>query len=94
MAAGAGRGGHLLHSPGTDRSAATGRRRLEQRRRRARFSVIDFRLKPHAGRWESGSLNVAGISALGASLELLLEIGIVTVAARIFELTDHLCEPA
>ena len=40
------------------------------------FAVIDFRLKPHAGRWESGSLNVAGISALGASLELLLEIGI------------------
>ncbi len=55
------------------------------------FSVIDFRLKPHAGRWESGSLNVAGIHALGASLELLLDIGIVTVAARIFALTDHLC---
>src|SRR5262245_4844823 len=34
------------------------------------FSRIDFRLKPHAGRWESGSLNVGGISALGASLPL------------------------
>ena len=31
------------------------------------FSRIDFRLKPHAGRWESGSLNVAGITVLGAS---------------------------
>ena len=56
------------------------------------FAVIDFRLKPHAGRWESGSLNVAGINALGASLELLLEIGIETVGQRILELTDHLCQ--
>jgi cysteine desulfurase/selenocysteine lyase len=56
------------------------------------FSRIDFRLKPHAGRWESGTLNVAGIMALGASLELLLEIGIPAVTARILELTDYLCE--
>ena len=55
------------------------------------FSVIDFRLKPHAGRFESGSLNVAGISALGASLELLLEIGIPAINERIIELTDDLC---
>ena len=40
------------------------------------FATIDFRLKPHAGRWEGGTLNVAGITALGASLELLLPIGI------------------
>ena len=50
---------------------------------RATSPVIDFRLKPHAGRWESGSLNVAGITALGASLELLLEIGIDAVSARV-----------
>ena len=56
------------------------------------FSVIDLRLKPHAGRWESGSLNVGGISALGASLELLLEIGIDKIAERVLELTDFLCE--
>ena len=56
------------------------------------FARIDFTLKPHAGRWESGSLNVAGISALGASLGLLLEIGIDQVTARLRELTDHLCE--
>jgi cysteine desulfurase / selenocysteine lyase len=55
------------------------------------FSKIDFRLKPHAGRWESGSLNVAGIAALGASLELLLEVGIANIAKRVLELTDHLC---
>jgi selenocysteine lyase/cysteine desulfurase len=58
------------------------------------FSRIDFRLKPYAGRWESGTLNVAGITALGASLELLFEIGIPTVTARIMELTDYLCEAA
>jgi selenocysteine lyase/cysteine desulfurase len=58
------------------------------------FSRIDFRLKPHAGRWESGTLNVAGITALGASLELLLEIGIANVAERVLALTDHLCTRA
>jgi selenocysteine lyase/cysteine desulfurase len=55
------------------------------------FGRIDFQLKPHAGRWESGSLNVAGITGLGASLELLLEIGLDRIAARVEELTDHLC---
>lgn len=55
------------------------------------FGTIDFRLKPHAGRYESGSLNVAGITALGGSLELLLEIGIDAIAKRVLELTDYLC---
>jgi selenocysteine lyase/cysteine desulfurase len=61
------------------------------------FSRIDFRLKPHAGRWESGSLNVAGIAGLGASLELLLGIGIPAIGERVLELTDYLsaqCEAA
>jgi selenocysteine lyase/cysteine desulfurase len=58
------------------------------------FSKIDFTLKPHAGRWESGTLNVAGIHALGASLELLLGLGIANVAGRVRELTDYLCERA
>jgi cysteine desulfurase / selenocysteine lyase len=58
------------------------------------FSRIDFTLKPHAGRWESGSLNVAGITALGASIELLLDIGIDKIAARLVELTDLLCTEA
>jgi selenocysteine lyase/cysteine desulfurase len=58
------------------------------------FSRIDFSLKPHAGRWESGSLNVAGITALGASLELLLEIGIEAIKVRVLEVTDYLCENA
>jgi selenocysteine lyase/cysteine desulfurase len=55
------------------------------------FSKIDFQLKPHAGRYESGTMNVSGITGLGGSLELLLEVGIDTVAARVIELTDYLC---
>jgi cysteine desulfurase / selenocysteine lyase len=58
------------------------------------FGRVEFRLKPHAGRWESGSLNVGGILALGASLELLLAIGIDALQQRVFELTDYLCERA
>jgi selenocysteine lyase/cysteine desulfurase len=58
------------------------------------FSTIDFTLKPHAGRWEGGALNVPGITALGASLELLLAAGVENVERRILELTDYLCDRA
>jgi selenocysteine lyase/cysteine desulfurase len=58
------------------------------------FARIDFTLKPHAGRWESGTLNVAGIHALGASLELLLGLGMERIGERVLALTDHLCERA
>lgn len=58
------------------------------------FSRIDFRLKPHAGRWESGTLNVGGVVGLGASLELLLSIGLHVIADRVLTLTDYLCEQA
>jgi cysteine desulfurase / selenocysteine lyase len=56
------------------------------------FSRIDFRLKPHAGRWESGTLNVGGIHTLGASVQLLLDAGIAVLHQRVIELTDYLCE--
>lgn len=56
------------------------------------YHTIDFRLKPHAGRWEGGALNVPGLWALGASLELLLNAGIPNVATRVLELTDYLCD--
>ncbi|MGL6094430.1 MAG: aminotransferase class V-fold PLP-dependent enzyme [Fimbriiglobus sp.] len=58
------------------------------------YSTIDFTLKPHAGRYEGGSLNVPGVAALGASLKLLLETGTEHVAARVLELTDTLCDRA
>lgn len=56
------------------------------------FSTIDFRLKPHAGRWESGTLNVGGIVALGASLQLMSEIGMQIITERVLALTDALCD--
>jgi selenocysteine lyase/cysteine desulfurase len=56
------------------------------------FSRTEFRLRPHAGRWESGTLNVGGIAALGASIDLLLERGIDEIARRVLALTDSLCE--
>ena len=55
------------------------------------FSTIDFRLKPHAGRYESGTLNVGGTIAMGASLDLLLAVGVETIERRILDLTDRLC---
>lgn len=58
------------------------------------FSTIAFDLKPHAGRWEGGALNVPGIAAMGASLRLLLDLGIETARARVLELTDYLCAKA
>jgi selenocysteine lyase/cysteine desulfurase len=56
------------------------------------FSQSDFRLRPHAGRWESGTLNVGGISALGASIDLLLGVGIDEVARKVLHVTDYLCD--
>jgi cysteine desulfurase/selenocysteine lyase len=56
------------------------------------YHTIDFRLKPHAGRWEGGAVNVPGLWAFGASLDLLLAAGIPNVSARVLELTDYLCE--
>jgi cysteine desulfurase / selenocysteine lyase len=58
------------------------------------FSRIEFRLKPHVGRWEGGTLNVAGVVGLGTSLELLLGVGIDHLAERVLSLTDRLCEQA
>ena len=49
-------------------------------------------LLPDARRFDSGVYNVAGIGALGASVELLLEIGIEQVQVRIKALTDQLAE--
>ncbi|HEY2784270.1 MAG TPA: aminotransferase class V-fold PLP-dependent enzyme [Fimbriiglobus sp.] len=58
------------------------------------YAAIDFKLKPHAGRYEGGALNVGGLSAMGASLEMLLAAGIDAVGRRVLELTDYLCDRA
>jgi cysteine desulfurase / selenocysteine lyase len=60
----------------------------------AEFSTIDLHLKPHAGRWEGGTVNAGAIAGMGESLQLLLDAGIENVRNRVFELTDYLCERA
>jgi len=56
------------------------------------FSRIELDLKPTAARYEGGSHNMAGFLALGASLRLLLSLGIENVAASILDITDAACE--
>ena len=50
----------------------------------------DFTLRPDASRFECGSPNTLGLYGLMGSLELILEVGIKEIEARILELTDHL----
>jgi selenocysteine lyase/cysteine desulfurase len=49
-------------------------------------------LRPGAVRFEEGSPNTAGIFGLGAALDLLLELGLEAIAARVLALTDGLVE--
>ncbi len=49
-----------------------------------------FRLKTGAGRFEAGTLDIAAIAALGASLSLLEEVGMEQVRLRIFAVLDEL----
>ncbi len=56
------------------------------------YGNYDFTLRRDAKRFECGSYNIPGVLALGASLELLLQVGIELVQQRILALTDHLCE--
>src|SRR3989337_3172027 len=52
------------------------------------YDHIDFRLKTNSLRFEEGSLNVMGIYALGAAIDLLVEVGIDRIQARVIELGD------
>lgn len=49
-----------------------------------------FEFRRDAGRFEPGSYNIPGILALGASLDLLLSIGVEGIWSRIEALTDYL----
>jgi cysteine desulfurase / selenocysteine lyase len=55
------------------------------------FSHIELKLKDTAARYEGGSQNMAGMTALCASLELLASFGAEAVARRILDVTDHAC---
>ncbi len=58
------------------------------------YDHIDFRLKTNSLRFEEGSLNVMGIMALGAAVDLLLEVGIDRIRERILDLGDLIVEEA
>jgi selenocysteine lyase/cysteine desulfurase len=58
----------------------------------ADFSNIELKLKPHAGRWEGGTVNSGAIAGLGESIQLLLDAGIENVRDRVLELTGYLCD--
>ena len=58
------------------------------------YDHIDFRLKTNSLRFEEGSLNVMGIMALGAAVDLLLEVGIDRISEKILDLGDLIVEEA
>lgn len=54
------------------------------------YGNYDYTLKSDARRFECGTYNVPGLLALKAAVELLTELGVDAVAARLRHLTDHL----
>lgn len=56
----------------------------------ASYDLVQLELKPDAGRFEEGSPNAPGIFALSAALELLLELGVDAIWARVEALGAHL----
>ena len=56
------------------------------------FFKIQFDLKPDALRFEPGTMNVAGIYALGAAIELLMEVDVEKAYAHVIALNDLLYE--
>lgn len=56
------------------------------------YGEYRFEFQPDARRFEPGSWNIPGILGLGASLDLLLKIGIENVWSRVEALTDRFCK--
>jgi selenocysteine lyase/cysteine desulfurase len=56
------------------------------------YTHIELNLRPAAARFEGGSQNSAGLIALGASIELLMELGVNAIAAAVLDITDRACE--
>jgi cysteine desulfurase/selenocysteine lyase len=53
------------------------------------YGNYDFTLRADAKRFECGSYNIPGVLAMGAALDLLADISLDTVSARIRALTDQ-----
>ena len=56
------------------------------------FDRYHLELKPTASRFEEGTPNAPGIFALGAAIDLLLELGVEAIAERVLALTHRLQE--
>ena len=56
------------------------------------FGKIDFRLKPDAGRFEEGTVNLAGIYGLGESLRLIMSKGIERNMEHALALNEQLVD--
>jgi selenocysteine lyase/cysteine desulfurase len=56
------------------------------------FDRYQTELQPGAGRFEEGTPNTAGIFALGAAIDLLLELGIEPISQRVLALSERLAE--
>jgi selenocysteine lyase/cysteine desulfurase len=56
------------------------------------YTHIELNLRPTAARFEGGSQNSGGLIALGASLKLLLDLGIPALATAILDITELACE--
>jgi selenocysteine lyase/cysteine desulfurase len=56
----------------------------------ADYASRDMTLRPDAGRYEPGTLNVAGSFGLRASLELIDRIGVSSIGEKVLALTERL----
>jgi len=56
------------------------------------YGNYDFTLRDDAKRFECGTYNIPGILGFGASLKLLLDVGVDTVSRRVLFLTQRLCD--
>jgi selenocysteine lyase/cysteine desulfurase len=58
------------------------------------FDHTNFLLKTSAQKFEEGSLNIMGIYALGAAIDLLFEVGIDKIESKILRIGDLIIEEA
>jgi len=56
------------------------------------FDTYQTELQPSAVRYEEGTPNTGGIFALGAAIDLILELGVDAIAERVLGLTQRLVE--
>ncbi len=56
------------------------------------YGNYQFEFQPDARRFEPGSYNIPGVLALGASLQMFIDVGMANVWQRIEQLTARLCQ--